>query len=499
MRLNTMIEKRSRTTSAVRSSVAPEALEARRLFAVVFDSQGFESPRYDPGPLEDQDPIGPWLKDTVRTGVATVQTATVESGLQAVEMTRPAAINGDTRYAVRDLVLPNETLDVIRVNWDMNVPANAQPFVDFGPFFGVEAYDDQTNNTGAPKLIGSLGVDASTGDVLYQDGTTGVFTESGFDITFGQWHHFTLELDYTTETYTVFVDGVSRASTGFVDDSVIGFTDAPLAALAASAGSIATATGNAFFDNYRIDIGQAIPQVQAVYVRGVDNPSTGAVEWAGPDINPSTTTFGEFLEAQGLGDAVYGLRVDNLPASTTIPFINANQVVLQYSDPISAAGIPTATLVLDGQQSDYTVIAVGQLDPRTVVLTLDRALGIQPAGSPDPTLGDRVKLSVPSAGPGGTPYRVTLNVLQGDADRLPNKRVGTTDINFVKARLNTTSSNPGTSGAIYSVFADLDASGRINTTDINAAKARLNDVLPPATAAAGLRFSDSRIAASVLA
>src|SRR5688572_22031624 len=48
-----------------------EPLESRRLLAAaitVFDSAGFEAPRYAVRPLEGQDALGPWMKDTTRTG-----------------------------------------------------------------------------------------------------------------------------------------------------------------------------------------------------------------------------------------------------------------------------------------------------------------------------------------------------------------------------------------------------------------------------------------------
>ena len=477
----------SKTVRSIRNMPVTEPLEARRLFAVVFDSEGFEAPRYEPGPLEGQDPIGPWQKDTARTGVATVQSTVVQSGDQAVAMTRPAAPNGDTRYAVRELVVPDQDLNVIRVNWDMNVPANAAQGADFGPFFGVEAYDEVPEGTpasGQPLLIGSLGVDATTGDVLYQDGSTGVFVETGFDVNFGQWYHFTLELDYTTDTYTVYVDGVPRGSTGFVDDGVTGFTDAPLAALAATAQSRATATGLAYFDNYRIDIDsvQSSPaRIQEVYV--------GGTQW--------TDQFKEYLEEKDLGDEVFGYRVDNLAPNATLPWINTNQIVLRYSSAPTGAGIPQQGLVLDGVRSDYVVVGVAQLSPQTYVLRLDRPLGSLPGGGQD---GDRVRLTVPASGPMGSSYNLTLNVLQGDADRRGGVVTSFGDLSFVRARLNRSTENPGTSGATYTPWADVTADGVITSfADLAAVRARLNDRLPDGTASASALFSAERVAAELLA
>lgn len=139
-----------------------------------------------------------------------------------------------------------------------------------------------------------------------------------------------------------------------------------------------------------------------------------------------------------------------------------------------------------------------QLDPQAIVLTLNRALGIQPPGAADITLGDRVRMTV-QIYPSGSTYELALNVLQGDADRAANTRVTTSDVNFVKARLNRSSSEAEPAGAAYTVFADLNGDGRIHTADVNAVKARLNDILPAWVPVAPALFSKSRIAATILA
>src|SRR4029453_7511724 len=99
--------------------------------------------------------------------------------------------------------------------------------------FGVEGYDG-ISNPSIPKLVGSLTVDSTTGDVLYQDGTTGNFTETGTVVPVGQWAHYTLEMNYGTQKYTVYVNGVPLATTDFVDPGIVAFSDAPLATLAAA-------------------------------------------------------------------------------------------------------------------------------------------------------------------------------------------------------------------------------------------------------------------------
>ena len=78
---------------------------------------------------------------------AAVQTTNVAGGLQSVQITRAASVTGDTRWAVMKTVTPSATQNVVRIDLDMLVnqatfsgtpPTNT----DFGPAFGVEAYDD---------------------------------------------------------------------------------------------------------------------------------------------------------------------------------------------------------------------------------------------------------------------------------------------------------------------------------------------------------------------
>jgi len=251
--------------------------------------------------------------------------------------------------------------------------------------------------------------------------------------------------------------------------------------LANSGTGIADALGNPMVvgatESWQVAAAPA-PVITEVYVRG----ST----WAGVDADPANVTFKEYLKAEGLGDDVYGFRVDGLPGGTTLPWINANQIVLRYSLPLTSQGVPSpASITLDGQLSDYAVNAAEQLDGQTVVLTLDRPLGAQPAASADPTMGDRIRLSVPNAGPAGATYALDLNALQGDADRAANARVTAIDLGFVKARLNRTAGEAPAAGAIYTAFADVNGDGRINAVDLGAVKARVNDFLPAPLAPAG--------------
>jgi hypothetical protein len=136
----------------------------------------------------------------------------------------------------------------IIVDWDMRV-AQATNLTGFGPFFGVEGYDAVV----APYLLGSLGVDATTGEVLYQAQDTGSLTATAAIVNFNQWYHYRLAFDFATDTYRGYLNGALLASTGFVDGSfgLDHFTDADISTFAAAADATSqTVSSSAIFDNF---------------------------------------------------------------------------------------------------------------------------------------------------------------------------------------------------------------------------------------------------------
>ena len=486
-----MISRRvSQPASNNRPCLAPETLEPRRLLAAVFDSGGFESPRYTTGPLEGQDALGPWLTDSEQVGVATVLTEVVASGEQAVRMTRPGAADGDTRYGVIKPFTPTGVLSVVRISWDMNVPRNVQPSVPFGPFFGVEAYDASVTQF-APQLAGSLGVDAATGDVLYQDGTTGFLTETGFHVQLGEWNSFTLELDYAAKTYTVYVNGDDKATTGFVDN-VIGFTDAPLAALAATAESKPFATGTAYFDNYVIDVetqfSQAAPRVNQVYVSGSS--------W--------TQEFKDYLEDTGQGSSRYGFVIPDRDQLNELPWINLDQVSIRFSEDVlvdpgdlAVRGVNVPEYALDPASFRYDAdtrtatwrLANGQVfanDRLLLDLDGEGEQGVKDKdgnlldgewrnpGGPNQNRGDNFPSG--DGSPGGD-FRFRINTLPGDTDR--NGVVAAPDFGETKKRFFTSPRNPTNIYSTYNAFYDVDGNAFINAVDFSEVKKRFFKALPP--------------------
>ena len=507
-----MISRRKTLTASSHRVIVPERLEARRLLAAVYDSGGFESPRFTTGPLEGQDVLGPWLQDGTTTGVAQVRSEVVSTGEQAVRMVRQASTTGDTRYGVVKPVTPAGVLQIIRVSWDMNVPQNTQG-IDFGPFFGVEAYDASVNPL-APLLAGSLGVDATTGDVLYQDGTTGFLTESGFNVQFGAWNHFTLELNYEAKTYTIYVNGDDKATTTFVDNA-IAFTDAPLAALAATADTRPTATGTAYFDNYVIDIEALVPEAQNP--PRVNQVYLSSSEW--------TPAFKQYLEDHGFGDDQYGFAIPDRDQLNELPWVNLNQVSIRFSeqvqvDPndlqIRGVNVPNYTTNAASftynaatRTATWTLIAGQRFNNDRILLDLDGDApnGVkdtdgnlldgewQNPGGPNFSEGDRFPSG--NGQPGGD-FRFRINVLAGDVDR--NGVVVASDFSDVKRKFFSSTTNELSGPNRYSVFHDVDGDGRIVAADYSAVKRRFFNTLPQGEPSGALvTFSKSPVREDLLA
>lgn len=219
------------------------------LAATTILSTGFESP-FMPGNLVDQ--FG-WKTAGVGTSSATVKAGVGVSNSQAVEVVKAAS--SDRRWAVpHQMGYPSQRF--VTVDWDMRV-SQAPDSTGFGPFFGVDTYDD---TTGAPFVLGSLGVDSSTGDVLFQEQDSGVLKETGIQVSFGQWNHYRIVLDFATDTYTALVNGTVRATTGFVDrqNGLNEFTDADLATFAAAPDGVSQGlVSSAFYDNFLVRDGLA--------------------------------------------------------------------------------------------------------------------------------------------------------------------------------------------------------------------------------------------------
>jgi hypothetical protein len=229
--------------------------------ATIVDSHGFETPFFTTtfngnGQLEGQTPAtfnGTWLRTKgIGTSTANVENTVFDAGSQAVVVHRAAG--SDDRWGIPVDGYPSQRY--VCIEWSMRVEQSSAPVGSFGPFFGVEAYDDDAATIG---LLGSLGVDSANGEVLYQQQNTGFLVAPGPTVAFGAWNDFDIELDFLLHQYRIFFNDVHIATEGFVDqNNIIGglneFTDADIATFAAAGdpGS-QSAVGTAFFDNFHVE------------------------------------------------------------------------------------------------------------------------------------------------------------------------------------------------------------------------------------------------------
>lgn len=214
----------------------------------VYDSGGFESPVFllEQG-LDGQDPgkplgNGPWAQDG-GTSRAVVTAINPIDGTKAVKVTRNPGATGDTRWGVVKPTVPTGTNNVVDIRFDMKV---VQRPGEYGPLFGVEAYDYAY---GKPVLIGTLLHDASTGELLYRKAGTGEAVGTGYFPDLVVHHHYRLSLNFTAKTYSLFVDESLVRTEGFVSPLASAFYDAPVVTLSAGGDDD---TGIAYFDNYRV-------------------------------------------------------------------------------------------------------------------------------------------------------------------------------------------------------------------------------------------------------
>ncbi len=232
------------------------AIVAPRAGAVVLTTVGFEAT----GVPETEFVVGPfpqqgWVHDTQQNPPPVESSASIVTGMvppaggsQSLRVDRAA--NSDRRWAMP--VAGQPTGRHIVISWDMAVELTNAPGV-LGPFLGVEAYD----GVGTLALFGSLGVDAATGEVLYQAADTGFITPTGDVVNSLEWNHFDMVLDMEDEEYRIYFNETLLGSIGFVDrnfgDGLNEFTDADIAAFVAGPGpASAAAVGTAWFDNFVI-------------------------------------------------------------------------------------------------------------------------------------------------------------------------------------------------------------------------------------------------------
>ncbi len=187
---------------------------------------------------------------------ATVQTAYVQSGTQAVRLDYGGV---DARWGVPIDLAGSES---VTISFGFSYFGTGIVPVDgtgpFGPFYGLEAYG---NSAGGATRLGAIYVDATTNQLFYlEPGLTDVTEALAFlspgTPTSPVWHSISMVLDYVSQEYSVFVDSVLTIDgIGFVDGPSATFGSADLFA-GTSAGTAfdppSTAPDAGFVDNFVI-------------------------------------------------------------------------------------------------------------------------------------------------------------------------------------------------------------------------------------------------------
>jgi uncharacterized delta-60 repeat protein len=248
-------------------------------------------------------------------------------------------------------------------------------------------------------------------------------------------------------------------------------------------------------DNFAANLGvlaydiSRYPTVSRVFV--------GSTTWAGSDGNAATTTFKEYLQAQGLGSVDYGYAIPGGAGQTlALPWGNIDQVSIQFSQDVS---VQKSDLTVHGSlvpNYAFATTAAGfayDAATRTATWTLAQPLGrdrLLLNLDADVTNGVRNAAgdyldgewtngndSFPSGnGSGGGDFLFRLNVLPGDVNG--NGSVLADDFSDVKNRFFRSSSNPGSGAGGYSALADVDGNGTILANDFSYVKTRFFQSLP---------------------
>jgi hypothetical protein len=236
--------------------------------AILLDTNGFENPPFMAGlPLEGQGAPQTWLRNDLGTGASTslVQTTVFESGSQAVQIVRGAM--SDTRWGVP---LGSLTPLQVSIQWDMLVEQTRLPVGSFGPFMGVEAYDDPNGSLPPPPVrLATFGVDAATGEFLFIGPGGLISAVPSVTVDFGQWRPYQLLLDFVSQTYSIFYNGALLLPPIGFETASSTFSDADIAAYAAAGDTTSqNATGTAFYDNFLITA-EFVPEPMSIVVWGL--------------------------------------------------------------------------------------------------------------------------------------------------------------------------------------------------------------------------------------
>jgi hypothetical protein len=209
----------------------------------------------------------------------------------------------------------------------------------------------------------------------------------------------------------------------------------------------------------------------------------------GPGLTGQTSANGvAFRNLAGI-DNTYGYPVpDGANQLKSIPWNGGvNRFAIRFSQDVGST-LQQEDLVIRGNNAPNYTISGFTYDPGTKTGVWTMAT---------PIINDKVKLILDDAllprldgewadgtdaypsgdGTAGGDFNFRINIRRGDANQ--DGSVNARDLGQVKAKLNSSATNPGSGATGYSVFADLNADGSINALDLGIAKANRNRPSPP--------------------
>jgi hypothetical protein len=209
----------------------------------------------------------------------------------------------------------------------------------------------------------------------------------------------------------------------------------------------------------------------------------------GPGLTGQSSPDGVAFRSLAGIDGTFGYPVpDGADQLKYIPWVGGvNQVAIRFDQDVAS------TL----QQDDLVIQAVNVGRYATSGFTYDAATKTGVWTMATPVTYDKIKLVLDDAlipgldgewadgahaypsgdGTAGGDFAFRINIRRGDANQ--DGSVNALDLGVVKAKLNSSATNPGTGAGAYSVFADLNADGSINALDLGIAKANRNRPGPP--------------------
>lgn len=270
--------------AAVIAALASGGLISQRAFATTVPySTGFETTDgFTTGNLSTQAGATGWSasgNSDTPTSSAIIETATTyNSTPQALQLNRAAPHGLVTNPVIAYSPIYSNALATTGMSFSVSTEINytatgvAPSDTDggpFGPVFGIEINGPSTGAGNPNVSLGSLSVDATTGNLIVDNGSGDYDTVSATTLTAGDWYNLQLTVVDVGGVFTLesYLNGtlVADASGVVSENSISAYTQGYLFG-AADSGEDAGA-GTAYFDNYSASA--SVPEPSSMAVLGL--------------------------------------------------------------------------------------------------------------------------------------------------------------------------------------------------------------------------------------